>query len=70
MGRNSDVGRARYVLSLAPFMKEYIDKESNKCGMNASSFITMCVNQYKIQSEGMDTMSKLLQELELKKLGG
>lgn len=53
------VKRERISVTMAPSVKEYVNKASEEFGMSISAFITMCVQNYKISNEAMSEMSKV-----------
>ena len=57
------MSRVRTSISLADDIKKYMDSEAEKCGMNISSFITMCLLEHKKQNESIATMSDVIDQL-------
>lgn len=60
------MSRVRVNISLAYDIKKYMDDEAERCGLNLSAFITMCVLQYRKQEESIATMSDVINELSKK----
>lgn len=60
------MSRVRVNISLADDIKKYMDDEAERCGLNLSAFITMCVLQYRKQEESIATMSDVINELSKK----
>jgi len=57
------MSRVRTSISLAVDIKKYMDSEAEKCGMNISSFVTMCLLEHKKQNESIATMSDVIDQL-------
>lgn len=57
------MSRVRTSISLADDIKKYMDSEAEKCGMNISSFVTMCLLEHKKQNESIATMSDVIDQL-------
>lgn len=57
------MSRVRTSISLADDIKKYMDNEAKKCGMNISSFVTMCLLEHKKQNESIATMSDVIDQL-------
>lgn len=51
--------RERISVSIAPVVREYVDKASEEYGMSVSAFITMCIQNYKVNNEALAEMSKV-----------
>ena len=52
------VKRERISVTMAPSVKEYVNKASEEFGMSISAFITMCVQNYKVNNEALAEMGK------------
>lgn len=57
------MGRVRTSISLADDIKKYMDSEAERCGMNISSFVTMCLLEHKKQNESITTMSDVMEQI-------
>ena len=44
---------------VTPNLEEYIRNTAEEMGMSQSAFIVMCVNQYKVSMQSLDSMSEL-----------
>lgn len=44
---------------VTPNLEEYIKNTAEEMGMSQSAFIVMCVNQYKVSMQSLDSMSEL-----------
>lgn len=44
---------------------DFLDRYSSETGMSKSSLISLACEQFKLQIEGMDVMSKLLDKMDL-----
>jgi len=53
------VKRERMSVTMAPIVREYVVKASEDYGMSISAFITMCVQNYKVNNEALAEMSKV-----------
>lgn len=51
--------RERISVSIAPVVREYVDKAAEEFGMSVSAFITMCIQNYKVNNEALAEMSKV-----------
>ena len=51
--------RERISVSIAPVVREYFDKAAEEFGMSVSAFITMCIQNYKVNNEALSEMSKV-----------
>lgn len=51
--------RERLNLTFAPDVKEYLAKESEAFGMSISAFITMCIQNYRMNNQALNEMTKL-----------
>ena len=51
--------RERISVSIAPVVREYVDKAAEEFGMSVSAFITMCIQNYKVNNEALSEMSKV-----------
>lgn len=57
------MSRIRTSISLADDIKKYLDDEAEKCGMNVSSFVTMCLLEHRKQNESLATMADVIEQL-------
>lgn len=50
--------RERVSVSMAPIVRDYVNKASEEFGMSASAFITMCIQHYKMNNDALAEMGK------------
>lgn len=53
------IKRERISITMAPVVRDYVNKASEEYGMSVSAFITMCVQNYKVNNEALSEMSKV-----------
>lgn len=59
-----DNKRGRINIYLAQHLKEYVDNKAKDFGLSTSAFMTMIIQQYKVQDEAMTAMGDMGQVLE------
>lgn len=51
--------RIRVNLSVAPSVKQHLDKQAEEYGMSVSAYVTMCIQHYRIQYETINMFEKM-----------
>lgn len=59
-----DMKRGRINIYLAQHLKDYVDAKAKDFGLSTSAFMTMIIQQYKIQDEAMSAMTDMGQVLQ------
>lgn len=53
------VKRERISITMAPSVKDYVNMASDEFGMSISAFITMCVQQYRMNSQAINEIPNI-----------
>lgn len=59
-----EMKRGRINIYLAQHLKDYVDYKAKDFGLSTSAFMTMIIQQYKMQDEAMRAMGDMGQVLE------
>lgn len=59
-----DMKRGRVNIYLAQHLKDYVDSKAKEFGLSTSAFMTMIIQQYKVQDEAVTAMGDMRQVLQ------
>lgn len=59
MTKNIKPNKVKANYSFSPEIKEYVDTQSEAFGMSQSGYLTMIIQQYRMQSQALSEMSKI-----------
>lgn len=56
---NKEVKRARINIYLVQELKDYVDEEAKRFGLSTSSFMTMLIQNYKMQNTALSSVNDI-----------